>query len=373
MLKSICKNIQIKVLQWAEEALIFWKFLIEDSIKSIHKILRKQDLPKTSPFNVKFWLFLGLTCLGISIHYCSSFLRRLVVQNWLWNSVITEGGRFDHSHEYSRNSRAVVLKPTDEVPVITITSPHEWLIDKPQTIHIIHKNGKYYLKKSIPSKKEPRTNSVQINIVPHENLIGRIWRHHSTSTIRKDVLIVLDLDGTLVHSHRAENDFFCKSGIPCPFITQRGKLCTHVRQHLHYFIRKLDYFYTVAVWSTASYSYVNWIVEDVLPAEVYWHKVFSKNQLDYNKSAMNLRAVAFKNLEKLNWELKNIICIDDRAYTYRFCEENLVWIRRWKGQHEDVTSGLVFLLKVLSFLLEKWPANVTQGIRYLAREFPLKL
>lgn len=83
---------------------------------------------------------------------------------------------------------------------------------------------------------------------------------------------------------------------------------------------QLDYFYTVAVWSTASYSYVNWIVEDVLPAEVYWHKVFSKNQLDYNKSAMNLRAVAFKNLEKLNWELKNIICIDDRAYTYRFCE-----------------------------------------------------
>lgn len=146
----------------------------------------------------------------------------------------------------------------------------------------------------------------------------------------QDTLLVLDLDGTLIHSDDA----------PLPGVESAQILLgdwVHVRPHARAFLAAARQHFALGVWSASAPEYIEQILE-VLEIEVAsLHCCYDFDRCTTIYHATELWQVIFvKNLRKVKgFPKERMLILDDTPTTYQKNYSNAIPITRWTGDSSD--------------------------------------
>jgi len=170
-------------------------------------------------------------------------------------------------------------------------------------------------------------------------------------------LLILDLDETLVHSSTKLKKF----GIDYDFTFD--KYFVYKRPFLKQFLEYCLSNFQVAVWSSASEEYVNYIVSKIFPNPEKLIFIWAKDKCTI-KFSENEKYSAFfhgpyylKNLRKIKrkgYDLKKVIVIDNTIITHQKNYGNLIHIEDFEGDPDDYE--LNYMMKYLEIIKDE--ANI---------------
>jgi len=160
------------------------------------------------------------------------------------------------------------------------------------------------------------------------------------------ILLVLDLDETLIHSEKQplyhKHDFKVFS------------LYVYQRPNLIEFLTEMSKIYSLAVWSAGADIYVDRVVKNIfadrIPLKFVWARSkcnFAGHPLSKNKNDSSLYTKDLSALKKYGYSMERILIVDD---TPRVCIKNLANAIFPKPFYGDRTDDE---LKILSIYLKQ--------------------
>jgi TFIIF-interacting CTD phosphatase-like protein len=159
----------------------------------------------------------------------------------------------------------------------------------------------------------------------------------------KRLLIVLDLDETLVHATvhplGREHDFKC------------DRYSVYVRPGLTDFLVKLQADFDVGVWTSSSEDYADCVIGKAFPAEYPLAFVWSRGRCTPRFDPELQEKYWTKNVLKLKrrgYSLRRVLCVDDTFRKYHQSYGNLVLVPEYLGTARDETLHwlLLYLLSL---------------------------
>lgn len=155
------------------------------------------------------------------------------------------------------------------------------------------------------------------------------------------ILLVLDLDETLLHSSEE------KLAIQEDF--QYAEYDVYIRPHLQWFLEEMSTHFSLAIWSSADDVYVNNLVARITPETVNFECIWGKSRCtprrDYDFGNY-VFAKHLKKLKKKGFSLEKILIIDDSPEKTKDNYGNAIYIPPFEGNREDVT-----LKKLANYLI----------------------
>ena len=153
--------------------------------------------------------------------------------------------------------------------------------------------------------------------------------------------LVLDLDETLLHSYNqassSESDYKLKLN------KDSGEIYINFRPGAKDFIRKMNKFYELIIFTASKPEYANPIINLIDERQLCSHKLFRDHCSLFNKKLI-------KDLTKLGRDLKDIIIVDNTPSVYSLNKENGIPIPTWFEDKRD--RELYNLMPILEFLSE---------------------
>lgn len=157
---------------------------------------------------------------------------------------------------------------------------------------------------------------------------------------KSDILLVLDLDETLIHSSEKllniKNDF------------KFEQYFVYNRPFLNEFLTDISSHYRIAIWSSGDDDYVNEIVSAITPNNVQFEFVWGrskctiKRDFDYENYDFEKR---LDKLKKKGYSLEKILIVDDSPEKTRNNYGNAIYIKEYCGDNTD--QELKFLYNYL--------------------------
>jgi TFIIF-interacting CTD phosphatase-like protein len=160
---------------------------------------------------------------------------------------------------------------------------------------------------------------------------------------KSDILIILDLDETLVYATEykleiAEDFMF-------------DKYFVYRRPGLDSFLRQISQHFKIGIWSSAGDTYVTEIVKTIKPADVDFEIIWARSKCTQRRD-MELDLYYWeKRLDKLKkkgFRIEKIIIVDDSPEKAKNNFGNAIYIKEFKGDTAD--KELVTLHDYLSTL-----------------------
>ncbi|MEM8967696.1 MAG: HAD family hydrolase [Bacteroidota bacterium] len=172
----------------------------------------------------------------------------------------------------------------------------------------------------------------------------------------KKILVVLDLDETLIHSTRSPKDD------QWDFEIYDYKV--YKRPHLNAFLEEIKRNFRVAVWSSASDDYVNSVVRAIFPKdyplEFVWGRSKCTRRIDYQQMEITgyhdpyHHSFYIKRLSKLKRSrkerLEKVLIIDDTPRKAIYNYGNAIYPSEFTGDPAD--DELLWLIQYLGTLKE---------------------
>jgi len=167
-------------------------------------------------------------------------------------------------------------------------------------------------------------------------------------TLTKNILIVLDLDETLIHATNSPKDELWD------FELDQYKI--YKRPGLEEFLLGLSIHFDVAVWSSASDDYVDQVVQHIFP-EGYpllfvWGRSKCTRQIDYQLiedqgyidyyNHMNYAKILKKVKQKGYAPLEKTLIIDDTPRKSKYNYGNAIYPNEFNGEQDDKELPLLF-------------------------------
>jgi RNA polymerase II subunit A small phosphatase-like protein len=156
------------------------------------------------------------------------------------------------------------------------------------------------------------------------------------------ILIVADLDETLIHSTSSESERSADFKF--------GEHYVYVRPYLSTFIQKCTEFFDFAVWSSGGETYVNSILSRIIPPSIELRFVWTRSAFVNGKVFIPGMLGAAKNLNRLianGFKPSTVLIIDDNPDDSVIEFGNVLQVQPYRGQPEDCE------LLLLSQYLEK--------------------
>lgn len=154
-----------------------------------------------------------------------------------------------------------------------------------------------------------------------------------------DLLIILDLDETLIHARTQPLDY------PADFIF--GDYHIYLRPHFHRFIKFLNTHFEFAIWSSASDTYVEAITKLIGLeglAQFIWARSRTTLRRNTHSNRMEQSLIAHKDfyyvkrlkkVKKLGHSLEKILMIDDSPHKVLDNYGNALIIKEYLGDQKD--------------------------------------
>ncbi|WP_223642971.1 NIF family HAD-type phosphatase [Corallococcus sp. EGB] len=169
------------------------------------------------------------------------------------------------------------------------------------------------------------------------------------------ILLVLDLDETLVHASEKplarEADF------------QVLGYFVHMRPHLEAFLRECAARFRLAIWSAGDDRYVAEIVKRIVPPELELDFVWGRSRCTYALDRSGVQRDGFldasahydwvKKLHKLKrrgYRLERVLIVDDSPAKCIHNHGNAIYVREYEGQRHD--TELLDLARYLAMLAD---------------------
>jgi len=157
---------------------------------------------------------------------------------------------------------------------------------------------------------------------------------------KSNILIILDLDETLIHASLTELDALYSFKVDEYFI--------YIRPLLHTFLTNLSHHFAIGIWSSASDEYVQEITRQILPDTLepilIWGRSKCTVKRDVNYDTYNFEKRLDK-LKKKGYSLEQILIIDDSPSKSRTNYGNAIYIKEFLGDMND--QELQFLYEYL--------------------------
>jgi len=159
-------------------------------------------------------------------------------------------------------------------------------------------------------------------------------------TTQKSILLVLDLDETLIHATR-EN-------LATTADFEVGPFFVHKRPGLNQFLLRASAYFDLAIWSAASDDYVNEIADKIKPEGLDWTFVWGRNRCTTKRNLLldeYVHEKRLKKVKKLGYSLERILIVDDSPEKTRENYGNAIYIKAFEGDQKD--AQLAILLQYL--------------------------
>lgn len=172
----------------------------------------------------------------------------------------------------------------------------------------------------------------------------------------KPLILVLDLDETLVHCKKEKPDFECEE---LTVFGKEGKTERYFiskRPDLGHFIEELSKFYTLVVFTSSQQEYADSVIDHIdLRRRI--------KQRFYRKSCIRDVNGYVKDLRVTKLPLDRTIMVDNSRIAFKMNEENAIHIKPWLGIDES-DNELEQLMIVLLGLIKE-PGDIREAIKAL--------
>ncbi len=157
---------------------------------------------------------------------------------------------------------------------------------------------------------------------------------------KSDILIVLDVDETLIHATdeklNQKEDF------------KVFDYFVYKRPHLQSFLEELYKHFRLGIWSSASDDFVEEVIKVIAPEHIDFEMIWGRSRCSFRRDIEIDRYYYEKRLKKLKrkgHDLDKILLIDDTPEKARRNYGNAIYIQEFTGDKED--NELQILLKYL--------------------------
>lgn len=233
--------------------------------------------------------------------------------------------------------------PTTPNPTITN------LIRKVKTFH----------SKSTKTKKSIQ-NFFESPKLPHRSLFTTsstssfLPRKQSTDHHKK--VLVLDLDNTLVCSNSTSfTDHPHQNTINIALPHEQAKTIYFItRPYLDEFFKTTSELYEIVIFTASVEHYAKPLIDVIDTMNVCGHRLYRDKCTVVNGNYV-------KDLKRLGRDLKDVIIIDDSAYSFSFNKHNGLAIKSFQGEHND--TELQKLIPLLKYLYTQ--SDVTEVIKVI--------
>lgn len=163
---------------------------------------------------------------------------------------------------------------------------------------------------------------------------------------KSDILIILDLDETLVHA--TETKLKQKEDV------RVSNYFVYKRPHLEFFLQELFEHFKIGIWSSGNDDYVEKIVNEITPKNINFEIIWGRSRCSIKRDFESQDYYYEKRLDKLKrkgFTLEKILLIDDSPEKARKNYGNAVYIKEFIGNKTD--NELPMLLKYLILLKDE--------------------
>ena len=146
----------------------------------------------------------------------------------------------------------------------------------------------------------------------------------------KHILLILDIDETLIHASPARLTRAADFSV--------GPYYVYSRPYLQEFLTACGAAFAVGIWSSASADYVQAIVQTILPAELSPAFVWSRERCVHRFDAERHDTYFVKDLKRvkrLGYDLDRVLIVDDTPQKLERNYGNAIYVRPYVGQAED--------------------------------------
>src|SRR5579885_1234125 len=147
---------------------------------------------------------------------------------------------------------------------------------------------------------------------------------------KKESLVILDLDETLIHSRRSPLD-------RSPDILLEP-LSIYVRPYAKDLIEAIDRNFQIGVWSAGSPLYVDTVVQQMFPESISPLFVWNRDHCTQKLEFFPFQILFLKDLNKtkeFGFDLSRVIIIEDDPVKVRHFSENALIVERYFGEDDD--------------------------------------
>lgn len=162
--------------------------------------------------------------------------------------------------------------------------------------------------------------------------------------MQERILLVLDLDETLIHASENKLEYEHNFEVSNYFI--------YTRPYLTKFLNEVFQYYDLAIWSSGNDEYVNQIVEKIKPENIEFKFIWGQSKCTYKRNLCLNQYEYEKRLEKVKrkgFKLEKILIIDDSPEKCKTNYGNAVYVSEFIGNKNDIELNLLskylFLIK----------------------------
>jgi TFIIF-interacting CTD phosphatase-like protein len=156
-------------------------------------------------------------------------------------------------------------------------------------------------------------------------------------------LLILDLDETLIHGSETQLERSADFRV--------GPFHIYKRPFLDQFLKSVSHLFDLAIWSSASATYVEGIALNLLPFVVEWKFVWSRARCvsRFNHETFDTDFIKdLRKVKRLGFELDRTLIIDDTPIKVSRNYGNAIYIKPFEGSIDD--QELVILWRYLESL-----------------------
>lgn len=147
---------------------------------------------------------------------------------------------------------------------------------------------------------------------------------------KRDRLLILDLDETLIYGAEAELQR------PADFYV--GPFHIYLRPHLAAFLNAVAPWYDLAIWSSAGSDYVAAIAREICLVDCEWRFVWARDRCTPRMHPELLDRIYIKDLKKvkrLGYDLQRVLVVDDSPIKTSRNFGNAIYVRAFEGAADD--------------------------------------
>ena len=147
----------------------------------------------------------------------------------------------------------------------------------------------------------------------------------------EQILLILDLDETLIHATEKKLDI--------DFDFQYADYFIYKRPYLNSFFETISEDFTIAVWSSADDKYVEGIVEKIKPKnidfEFIWGRTRCTTKRNYELDEY-VHEKRLKKVKKLGFSIEQILMVDDSPEKTKDNYGNAIYVTAFEGKQNDI-------------------------------------
>ncbi|EDR23867.1 carboxy-terminal domain RNA polymerase II polypeptide A small phosphatase, putative [Entamoeba dispar SAW760] len=171
-----------------------------------------------------------------------------------------------------------------------------------------------------------------MNKINHNNITSIDNQRESVSFqgIQKEcpLLVVFDLDDTLIHTHISNNSACIDSSDAFTIRVNEIKYCCEVRKGVIETLERLSKRFQIMIYTASRKEYADQVVNHLEKN----CKLFSK--ILYREDCLEEEGLIYKTIHNINYNVKRIICIDDNPSAWKKLE-NVYVCKKYNGGIDD--------------------------------------